>query len=111
MKAVKSLLGGKKKNTPAAAAAPAPAVTPDKLPVMERNVADLPEPESNAVKLALLDVLLSPASCTEKEEDEEEKEMAVLEPPEIQVTAFSCFSFLLIDTRNCCESTWTAWTR
>jgi hypothetical protein len=85
MKAVKNLLGGKKKA--AAAGAPAPAVTPDKLPVMERNVADLPEPESDPVKLALLDLLLSPAACTEKEETGEAKEVPVLEPPEIQVGA------------------------
>ncbi len=80
MKAVKSLLKKKGASPP-----PAPAVTPDKLPVMERTVSDLPEAETDPVKLAVLEVLLSPAARTEKDEELEEKKIELLDPPEIQV--------------------------
>jgi hypothetical protein len=95
MKAVKNLLGKKKQAAAGAPGPAAPAVTPDKLPVMERNVADLPELEHDPVKLALLDLLLSPAACTEKEETGEAKEVPVLEPPEIQVERWFLASSLI----------------
>lgn len=41
-------------------------VAEDKLPVMEKELADLPKPESDPQKQQLLALLLSPASCTEK---------------------------------------------